>query len=184
MSKTCNNCGHSVDDSYNFCPNCGAQLEDEIKKDIIICSNCGSENSVYDSFCTECGAKLENSKADTKKIQPTSSQHTKSVGKPRTHKNKKKKKTIEKTDLQQTKKDKGKSLSKGQLRAILIGVLGLLLIFLWKEGVFDKPVTPTNNTPPPSGPQVNLANIQKINELDAQVKANPIIWNYFCNLHI
>ncbi len=163
MSKVCNNCGHSVEDNHKFCPNCGANVESEVEKNVLVCENCGWENSLNDSFCTECGAKLDSSNA----------KKTAAPVKPQVKQKKKKQGTEEKVSRHKAKKNEGKSLSKGTLIGIFTGALGLIIILLIAEGVFEKTSTPTTNTTPSANPKINLANIQEINQLDAQIKANP-----------
>ena len=162
MEKVCINCGKFVEDNYKFCPCCGTSISDN---NIVICSNCGNENTHNESFCTECGLKLNSD--NVKREKRDDKEYVKK------NQNEKKKKTVERTSHQKIKKRVEKSLSKGKLYTILVGVLGLILILLISVGVFDQTVTATNNVPPPSNPQVNLANLQKINELAAQVNANP-----------
>jgi len=168
MSKTCLNCGHSVEDGYKFCSNCGSEIEDEIKNDIIICSNCGKESSQNEAFCSECGTKLNSSENEQKDksssssqqpVQATKSDETELTDELHEHKT-------------QNKKKEEKKLSKGKVLTIFVGALGLILVFLFSEGMFEQTVTPTNS-PPISDLEINLNNIQKINELAAQVKANP-----------
>jgi len=169
MSKVCNNCGRSVEENHKFCPGCGTPIESKIENKVLVCENCGSENSINDSFCSECGVKL-NDKTSKEVISKTSHQQKRSTEKPsyKKQKNKKPKKAQHQTNINEE-----KSLNRGKLLGIVGAAVGLIIILLYAEGVFDRPVTPTTNIQQTSGPQVNLANIQKINELDAQVKANP-----------
>ena len=108
MTKVCNNCGKSVEESHKFCPGCGTSIENEIENTILICNNCGSENSVNNFFCSECGVKLDNK--SSKEVTDTSlSQTVKSIVK-KPVKNKKNKKSD--NTFQQKITSKEKTLSK------------------------------------------------------------------------
>ena len=50
---TCTKCGHSHDESVNFCTGCGAALGDT-------CPSCGAEMGPDARFCGQCGRKLGN----------------------------------------------------------------------------------------------------------------------------
>lgn len=63
--KKCYSCETEINETFNFCPNCGVNLSE--KK----CSNCGTLNVVSSKFCKECGLNLienKSQKKDAKKI--------------------------------------------------------------------------------------------------------------------
>ena len=51
--KTCQNCASEIQDTFNFCPNCGTDLGKPI-----ICKNCSYSNEPNSKFCQECGEAL------------------------------------------------------------------------------------------------------------------------------
>lgn len=53
MAYICSNCGLSVSNTANFCPECGTKIERELK-----CSNCGTILTENAKFCMECGTKV------------------------------------------------------------------------------------------------------------------------------
>ena len=57
----CNKCGLTVDDSFELCPNCGNNLNDENETPVELnkCKECGSEVSTDQKFCPTCGAKFQ-----------------------------------------------------------------------------------------------------------------------------
>lgn len=180
MSRICSNCGRSVEDDYKFCSNCGSEIENKIKNYVIICSNCGSESLQNETFCAECGTKLNNNETKSSSSSRQLDPEIKSDGTELTDElhehntqNKKKGKTVEETSHHQAEEKEGKNLSKGKVLAVFVGALSLILVILFSEGMFEQTVTPTNSVPSPGIPQINLGNIQEINELAVQVKANP-----------
>ncbi|EMA46207.1 double zinc ribbon domain-containing protein [Halobiforma nitratireducens] len=56
--ETCHACGAAVDASMAFCPECGAELEDDDESALTACPSC--ENAVDDeSYCPSCGLHLD-----------------------------------------------------------------------------------------------------------------------------
>ena len=51
--KFCQKCGAQASGADQFCTNCGARFEDELK-----CSKCGAAVNEGDSFCMNCGNKI------------------------------------------------------------------------------------------------------------------------------
>lgn len=179
MFKFCPECGLKLEKEFKFCPECGFNLEnlnqqnspnDEIK-DVVVCDNCGEENSPENFVCAGCGIKLKD-KPEAKDVksptQPVEKKKSYSYNK----KTSKKSRTADKKQEQVSRK----TLSRKELYTIS-GVLlaGIILILIF-SGVFDaKKITETNlgDINQVQGSKVNLNNIQKINELEARVKANP-----------
>lgn len=69
--KTCQNCSNEIQDTFNFCPNCGSDLENPI-----VCKNCNYSNEPNSKFCQECGSALferykkKDSEVKEKSIKP------------------------------------------------------------------------------------------------------------------
>ncbi|MBQ0142709.1 MAG: zinc ribbon domain-containing protein, partial [Prevotellaceae bacterium] len=53
--KYCPKCKNTFSDNFNFCTNCGTELET-----ITICPQCGEQQKASAKFCTNCGTELEN----------------------------------------------------------------------------------------------------------------------------
>lgn len=51
--KTCSTCSTEIQDSFNFCPNCGSDLDRPI-----VCNKCNYINESNSKFCQECGSPL------------------------------------------------------------------------------------------------------------------------------
>ena len=65
--KTCQTCSSEIQDSYNFCPNCGSDLGKPI-----ICKQCNYPNESNSKFCQDCGLPLfEKFKSKEKKSKET-----------------------------------------------------------------------------------------------------------------
>lgn len=58
MIRKCPKCNADIDETAQFCPNCGMKCE--IKKDWI-CANCQAENSAEANFCKQCGKSITDS---------------------------------------------------------------------------------------------------------------------------
>lgn len=51
--KNCSSCSTEIQDTFNFCPNCGNDLGKPI-----LCKNCNYPNEANSKFCQECGDAL------------------------------------------------------------------------------------------------------------------------------
>lgn len=51
--KICQICSSEIQDSFNFCPTCGSDLDKPI-----VCKNCNYPNEPNSKFCQECGVSL------------------------------------------------------------------------------------------------------------------------------
>jgi tetratricopeptide (TPR) repeat protein len=178
MFKFCPECGLKLEKEFKFCPECGVNLEgasqqDFVKEELvnsITCENCGEENNPDNEICAGCGIRLKNKaevKNPVKKIQPS--------GKQKASYKKAKDKRQNKKAHNQQEQPAVKSLNKKNL-IIILGVLlvGIFIILETSDILDAKKVTdniPQVNESQPSG--VDLNNIQKINELEARVKADP-----------
>ncbi|BDQ02540.1 tetratricopeptide repeat protein [Ignavibacterium sp.] len=124
---------------------------------MIKCSNCGYviQKSDY-VFCPKCGTKLsERSSAQSSKREKTN-------------------------NSKQADNAQGKTLDIKIVYASVLGGIVLILLILYVSGVFDATKVPStntmnfnNNTQQTQQPGVDLSAIQKINDLEAKVKANP-----------
>lgn len=59
MEKVCKSCGKQLEDGQNFCPNCGARMEEPMQEAESLCKTCGAKLPPDQLFCTACGAKIE-----------------------------------------------------------------------------------------------------------------------------
>lgn len=50
----CSECGHSISDKAEMCPNCGCPIEKKI-----YCEECGQVLSEMDKTCPNCGCPIE-----------------------------------------------------------------------------------------------------------------------------
>ena len=180
MKNFCPECGAKLEKDYQFCPNCGTKLEIENKDlnrkepkqpdvpsedtDIVYCKNCGEANDINDTICSSCGIKLENS-GNKSKHTKKSTVYKKNSGPKKTSLPVKKQKSQERGE---------KKLNARMLITILGGVLLVSAIIVISSGVLNKPpanVVSTNQNS--SVPSVDLNSINKINELETQLKNNP-----------
>ncbi|HKI78541.1 MAG TPA: tetratricopeptide repeat protein [Ignavibacteriaceae bacterium] len=178
MLKFCPECGVKLDKEFKFCPECGFNLENvrldteslEDSKSKVACSNCGEENNPENIVCSGCGARLKEGSIKGPSKKQKTFQNKSSI--PNNKKSKKKSpgKNV-KTNIQQ---EEIKTLSNKTIFTILGFLAVLILLILYASGTFDsKPVITTNISNQPQNSGVDLSNLQKINELEAQVKANP-----------
>jgi TolA-binding protein len=178
MSKFCPECGLKLEKEFKFCPECGFNLEsasqqkfaEEELANSITCENCGEENSPDNEICAGCGVRLKNkteAKNLIKKTQP--------LGKQKAADKKVNVKKQSKKVNNSKEQPAIKSLNKRNLLIIMAVLLAGIFIILETSDILDaKKVTdniPQVNESQPSG--VDLNNIQKINELEARVKADP-----------
>jgi len=178
MIKFCPECGVKLEKEFKFCPECGFGLEnvksekasDNNIVNPIVCENCGEENRPENIICAGCGMKIQNGPATVNKRKPVQKKHS---GKPsKSNQNKKSKRQPEKPEQVQVHE---KSLSRNTLVGIVFGGIVAIVLILFATGEFDSvnvPVTNPGNTQT-QGSGVDLGNLQRINELEAKVKANP-----------
>ncbi|MCZ6702241.1 MAG: zinc ribbon domain-containing protein [Ignavibacteria bacterium] len=198
MSKFCTECGTKIDENYKFCPDCGANivtyhpnnhsevnqyeaddLSSEKEISLIVCDNCGEENSSANKICDGCGVKLKGAVSskpiERKKVQTTKKEIVrsgKSYPKQKNNAAKRKVKTQRKTTI--AKEEKVIDSKKIYLIVAVIGIF--TIVVLVSSGVFDSNVTTQNidsSTNQSSGSGINLNNIQLINNLEAELNANP-----------
>lgn len=147
--------------------------EKEIMK---ICSNCGSENDLQNETCDVCGALLEDGK--TKEV---SSKQTEEISHVKENKVVKEKKI----DSKKVEKKKNTAKDNSGVKEVnptkLYYIIGVLLIIgvivIFASGIFDEPKASANissnlpNDHNHSG--VDLSAVQKINDMEQALKANP-----------
>ena len=193
MVKYCPSCGTKLDQEFNFCPSCGFDLQkisetkpkeedqkeisEPVVEKIIICDNCGEENKGDNDVCAYCGAKLKGTKVEKVLKEKPQSEH-KPVKQKQQQTPKKKKEHTKQSAPKSGSVQKPKELDTQKLLIILGGVVVIFLIILFAAGVFNRAITETldqnqgtNQTSQTSG--VDLNSLQRINELEAQIKKNP-----------
>ena len=186
MFNFCPKCGNELKEEFKFCPYCGYKignieraLKEELKNTgdqtpgIIICDNCGEENSAENTVCSNCGVRLKGGS-----FKQIPQRQLKSPAK--------EKQSHLKQSVKQSRTIKGNkqsipsvSVKQLELKNILIigvAIIGVGLIILLISGAFDKTDSSSNNGATSTGQNqssgVNLANIPRINELEAKVKAD------------
>ena len=187
---TCPSCNSSIEEKFKFCPNCGNAIEEVQKNEepvvtdieYVICKNCGEENVPGLSFCSSCGAKMRDEKTEIHKVHKQISEpvsHKKIIDE---HVNKKKYQTKNKRQKQEpsVKNSESKKVQDFDTKKIAIvfsGILVFALIILYFSGVFDEPkISSLENFPAANQQQssgIDLANLDRINQLDAQLKSEP-----------
>ena len=200
MANFCPQCGYELIGEFKFCPNCGEKLSVElnnsesktetykadeiVEKSFVICENCGDENPVENKICNTCGAPLKGERVKKeirqkstykteKKRSPQKSKHSQ-----KNKKQKKQKKQKKAANVKTTQQTDNKKLDTKKLMLISGSLVILIVFLLFVSGVFDKgtPVTGVNQnfqSPPPSGPKIDLTNLDQINALEARVKTSP-----------
>jgi tetratricopeptide (TPR) repeat protein len=178
MFKFCPECGLKLDKAFKFCPECGVNLENINDQgsqqaeliNSIICENCGEENNPENEVCAGCGIRLKEKKEVKnleKKNQPLEKK------KDYSHHKKTRKQNKKATDIQN--QPAIKSLNNKSLLIIIGVLLTGIFVMIETSGILDAKKI-TESAPlvdQVQGSGVNLDNIQKINELEARVKANP-----------
>jgi len=169
MVRFCPSCGSELKTEFKFCPSCGYNLQKlssqqtSEQQKIIECENCGTENPVGNSVCSGCGIKLKG------EIKTISKLPSKSYSQQKDQKIKKKEQQSQ-TSIQT------KEINPKKVIGIIAAVLGGCLIILLAAGVFDKPssnVTTNVSQNQEQNSGVDLSAINRINELEESLKANP-----------
>ena len=199
MANFCAECGSIANENFKFCPECGAKIITSIQNDtiereqttnsnpthkktvdVIICENCGDENPSDNEICDGCGSKLEGTviqktvevkKPVTERVETTQPQKPAELQK---FKKKKKRKTKPTKKAEPHKEEKEFDTKKIYLIVTVISIF--MVIILFSSGVFDASVNTvnTNLTPNQStGSRIDLGSLQKINNLEAKLNANP-----------
>jgi tetratricopeptide (TPR) repeat protein len=196
MANFCGNCGASLTKSFKFCPECGAKIISSSKDilsdnqqvdssestyqkvvDVIICENCGDENPSGNEYCDGCGIELKGAvtqkEIEVKKTRPEKLEPPKPVVYQKIKKNKKKSKTSHKAEV----KKEEKEIDSKKIYLIASVIVIFAIVLLVSSGVFDSssPSFTTTNTVPnqSTGSGIDLGSIQRINDLEAKLNANP-----------
>ena len=192
--RNCSTCEIEFEEEYKFCPNCGKSLEEvledqqpeETSSTQIICSSCGEENEPDASFCVSCGANLANEQIEIiEKVKPISapissapvqkSNYKRSSSKKKKHPIKNKKVTQVKIGNDNESKNP-QDFNTKKIAVVFSSILLFAIVLLYASGVFDEPKISTENFPANNVQQnsgIDLANIDRINQLDAQLKSEP-----------
>jgi DNA-directed RNA polymerase subunit M/transcription elongation factor TFIIS len=176
MGNFCFECGAKIEEGFQFCPNCGTSLKpDETEKreqnlnkseiesqesGKVHCKNCGEENDFNNVVCSSCGIKLQNSLArhTQKKIIPQ------------------KKHPVEKSLKKQSREKKSgetKTINTKLFLMITGTVIIVAALIIFSSGILNKPPVPEGNITSNNEQGVDLSSINKINELEAQLKNSP-----------
>ncbi len=182
MIKYCPNCGIKLEKEYKYCPSCGYDLTGINLSDassqlheFIICENCGEENNPSNEVCSSCGAVLKGKRV-TKKTPPSVPVEEKKYEKQKQFSDSKKKKKEKNISSAYKSVDKpaAKGLTQGQIITIISAAILIAVVLLVSSGIFDSPVSTNNiSTPNNQSSGVDLNNLQKINQLEEQLKNNP-----------
>jgi tetratricopeptide (TPR) repeat protein len=168
MIKYCPKCGSDLKENFKFCPSCGYQLKEEATNreqtlEVIICNNCGEENSVENYSCSNCGVKLKGGTSgqiiQRKEVKTEVERQSKTL------------KGNKKSNLNVP----AKQLELNKILIIGSGIVVIGLIILLVSGIFDKTESnlQTSNIGQNQSSGFNPSSMQRINELEAKVKANP-----------
>jgi len=197
MANFCAECGSNLNEDFKFCPECGAKIistdqnypfgkdqttpgDSSNKKsvEIIVCENCGDENPSDNEICDGCGIKLTGAviQKEVEVIEPV----TKKVVKPHPKRSAEQQKVRKKKKTKPTKKEvpqkEEKEFDTKKIYLIIAVISIFILIILFSSGVFDSSVTTVNTKVNPnqsSGSGIDLGSLQKINNLEAKLNANP-----------
>ena len=197
MAKFCAECGSNLNEHFKFCPECGAKIistdqhnpvgkdqttsgdpkyESEIQ--ILICENCGDENPSNNEVCDGCGVKLEGTviKKTVDLIKPVTERVVKAQSqRPAEQKRVNKKKKTKPTKKTIPEKE-AKEFDTKKIYLIIAVISIFIFIILISSGVFDSGVESVNTNINPnqsSGSGIDLGSLEKINNLEAKLNANP-----------
>ena len=137
-----------------------------LEKDKNICSVCGEVVDVNDKFCSSCGSVI-NSKNITETVTKANDRQSAKV------------KTISEKKIKANTKETGeknqvKKLSGTKLLYISFFLIFVLAVILYSSGVFDQPSEPSSSQEVSSfHGGVDLQNLQRINDLENELKQNP-----------
>lgn len=192
--RFCPSCNIDIEEKFNFCPNCGTSLEENQESEVvegavleqIICNSCGEENEVDARFCISCGANLSGAKIEVRQTQKSSFKPVVKISAPNKE-NKgvsyNKKKQIQKNKnfrheqaVKQVPQKNPSEFDTKKIALVFTGILLFALVILYFAGVFDEPKISSENFQPSNqtqGSGIDLASIDRINQLDAQLKSEP-----------
>ena len=197
MHKFCPNCGVKLEQEFKFCPECGFEIKKLVKQSgesqpidnqnnksdsgpVLVCEFCGEENNLSNSICAGCGAKLNNTNPPVESpVKKDNNAPIKKSVKAAEQNFKKAAKTNSSNVRPQIQSQELKKLNRAKIIAIVSVGVGISLIILIFSGALDFIISPSpktiQNVAPGQNPNsvVDLAGIQKINDLQEVVKDNP-----------
>ena len=197
MANFCAVCGSNLSENFKFCPECGAKIISSNQNDpsvketttpgdskyiksveILICENCGDENPSNNEVCDGCGVKLEGTviKKTVDLIKPVTERVVKAPSqRPAEQKRVNKKKKTKPTKKTIPNKEE-KEFDTKKIYLIIAVISIFIVIILFSSGVFDSGVetVSTNINPNQSSRSgIDLGSLEKINNLEAKLNANP-----------
>ena len=195
----CPVCRGSIEEKYKFCPNCGSNIEKVQENEspvgseteYVVCKYCGEENVPGLSFCPSCGAKSENETIEVHKANEEieeSVSHKKINSEPSNRKKQqtKIKKPKQGIHVRPIEAKNAKDFSAKNIVIAFTAVIVFAIAMLYFSGVFDQPkISSVENLSASNQQQssgIDLGSIDKINQLDAQLKAEPDNFNLILQL--
>lgn len=196
MPRFCSSCGFEISGEFKFCPQCGVELNNitepiengienvETSDEVFICENCGEENPVSTEVCIGCGAKLTGENVKVQKQTETKAElKVNKIVEEQTGKTKVKHIDQKPVTKKHTKHDRkiavptqNKMLDSKKIIitiAASVIIIFILLMITGKINLSGSEEVVQNNVVQENSSGVDLNNVQKINELEAQVKAAP-----------
>lgn len=187
---TCPACKSNIEEKYKFCPNCGSNLEEVHKVEepigvdqkFVFCQYCGEENVTGVNYCSSCGAKIGTERQEINKSdRPVLNQSLPNKAEVKQNNKKKHSSKNKKQQQESSVKSNEIKINKDFDTKKIIIAFSLIIVFafviLYFSGVFDEPKISSVENMPVTGQQQNsgidLASIDRINQLDAQLKAEP-----------
>ncbi len=179
---TCPNCKNRINDDFSFCPKCGTQIKknDHINEtddliELSECSVCGESVSAEENFCPSCGSKItgnEKKKEIESQISISKTQQKKEINpaKKKTPNSDDKKISDKQNKKSELNNESQKKINTKQVFYFVGGVILLGIIIILSSGVFETPNVEKSNSSVQQGSQIDLAAVQKINELEEVVK--------------
>jgi ribosomal protein L37E len=172
--KICNFCGAKADNNYSFCPHCGKKLSENIPppefssgqtgtNDHLVCDNCGWDNNPSNTVCESCGVPLSEGTTPKAKSYDPQPKNTKEPDRKRS-------KQTEQKVISSPPQEK--SLTRGNLLAIIIIFVLLAFLVILFSGVLESPKSGTGT--PASG--LSSGNQQldpSIAELENHLRHDP-----------
>jgi len=179
---TCPNCKNIINDDFSFCPKCGTQIKKNDHNnesgdliEISECSVCGESVSADENFCPSCGSKItgnEKKKEIGSQLLVSKIQQKKEINpaKKKTPKSDDKKNSDKQNKKSELNNESQKKINTKQVFYFVGGVILLGIIIILSSGVFETPNVEKSDTAVQQESQIDLAAVQKINELEEVVK--------------
>jgi len=183
----CPNCKNIIDDNFSFCPECGNKIKDiqHSKKNEklfddgleIQCNICGEIFNPEENFCPSCGSKITGEEKKKNKLtQPVGNQPQQNekinLADSKISNQKNKSANVKKIDKKEITNSSEKKINSKQVLFLLSGVVFVGIIIIIFSGILDSPSVEKNNPAVQNNNQIDLATIQKINQLEESVKSD------------